>query len=58
MLKVKNSVKITPSKLHYIHQHRGVLRFLSDIWDGDFSKISHGHSDVNSFSERLHINTS
>ena len=31
MLKVKNLIKNTPSKLHNIHQRRGVLRIPSNI---------------------------
>ena len=42
MLKVKNFIKNTPSKLYHIHQRRGVLRSPSDIQDGDFCKNSQG----------------
>ena len=31
MLKIKNFIKDTPSKLFNIHQRRGVLRSLSNI---------------------------
>ena len=42
MLKVKNFIKNTPSKLYHIHQHRGVLRTPSNIQDGDFCKNGQG----------------
>ena len=32
MLKLKNSVKNIPSKLHPIQQHRGILRAPSSGW--------------------------
>ena len=42
MLKVKNFIKNTPSKLYHIHHQRGVLRSPSNIQDGDFCKNGQG----------------
>ena len=52
MLKVKNLIKNTPSKLHHIHQRRGVLRTPSIIQEGDFCKNSQGTSVVNCFCKK------
>ena len=49
MLKVKNLIKNTPSMLHHIHQHRGVLRTPSNIENGDFCKNRQGTSIANCF---------
>ena len=38
MLKIKKLIKNTLSKLHRIHQRRGVLKTPSSIYDGNFSK--------------------
>ena len=54
MLKVKNLIENTPSKLHYIHQRRGVLRTPSNISDEDFCKNNKGHSVVNRYCKKLH----
>ena len=55
MLKAKNLIKNTSSKLHHIHQHRGVLKIPSNIKDRDFCKNSKGHSVVNCFCKKLHL---
>ena len=54
MLKVENLIKNTPSRLHHIHQRRGLLKTLSNIYDGDICKNSKGHSVINRFCKRLH----
>ena len=54
MLKVENLIKNTPSRLHHIHQCRGLLKTLSNIYDGDICKNSKGHSVINRFCKRLH----
>ena len=52
MLKVENLIKNILSRLHHIHQRRGLLKTPLNIWDRDICKNSKGRSVINCFCKK------